>query len=137
MPKSKRDIGPDLIVGGQSLEIKWIGEGNLGDARRVLANRRHRPDIVVARRLSPGAREALAEAGIGWVDETGAAEIAVGSIIVSRTGRPPEPTAKPARWTAAVLAAAEAILCGTKPTVDATSSATGLSAGSCTRRCAP
>ncbi|MCG8554031.1 MAG: hypothetical protein MJD61_01900 [Proteobacteria bacterium] len=87
----------------------------------------------MARRLSPGAREALSEAGIGWVDETGAAEIAVGSIIVSRTGRPPEPAAKPARWTAAVLAVAEAILCGTKPTVAATASATGLSAGSCTQ----
>lgn len=133
VPKSKRDVGPDLIVGGQPLEIKWIGEGNLADARRVLAKRGRRPDIVVARRLSPGAREALSEAGIGWVDETGAAEIAVGSIIVSRTGRPPKPAAKPARWTAAALAVVEAILCGTKPTVAATGSAIGLSTGSCTQ----
>lgn len=132
VPKSQRDTGPDLIVGGQKLEIKWIGEGNLGDARRILANRR-RPDIVVARRLSPGAREALSEAGVGWVDETGAAEIAVGSIIVSRTGRPPKPAEQPRRWTAAILAVAEALLCETKPTVAATAAATGLSAGSCTQ----
>lgn len=133
VPKSKREVGPDLIVGDQPLRIEWIGEGNLADARRALARRRHRPDIVVARRLSPGARETLSEAGIGWVDETGAAEIAVGSIIVSRTGRRPEPTDKPKRWTAAVLAVAEALLCETKPTVAATASATGLSTGSCTQ----
>jgi len=132
VPKSS-DAGPNLIAGGQELQIEWIGEGNLGNARRVLTKRRRRPDIVVARRLSPGAREALSEAGIGWVDETGAAEIAVGPIIVSRTGRLPEPVEKPKRWTASVLAVAEAILCGTKPTVAATASATGLSAGSCTQ----
>lgn len=131
--KSRGDAGSDLIVGGQRLGIRWIGEGSLGDARRVLANRSHRPAIVVARRLSPGARELLSESGIGWVDETGAAEIAVGSIIVSRTGRPPKPAEKPRRWTAAVLAVAESLLCDTNPTVAATGSATGLSAGSCTQ----
>ncbi len=47
------------------------------------------PDVVVARHLSSGARKELTEVGIGWVDETGAAEIATGSIIVSRSGRPP------------------------------------------------
>jgi hypothetical protein len=129
----KRKAGPDLILGDQLLEIQWIGEGNLGDARRVVANRRGRPDMVVARRLSPGAREALSEAGIGWVDETGAAEIAVGSIIVSRTGRAPKPAEKRKRWTAAVTAVAEALLCGTRPTVAATASATRLSTGSCTQ----
>ena len=129
----KRKAGPDLILGDQLLEIQWIGEGNLGDARRVIANRRGRLDIVVARRMSPGARETLSEAGIGWVDETGAAEIAVGSIIVSRTGRAPKPAEKRKRWTAAVIAVAEAVLCGTRPTVAATASATRLSAGSCTQ----
>ena len=133
VPRSQRDAGADLIVGGQALEIQWIGGGSLGDARRVLAGRRRRPDIVVARRLSPGAREALSEAGVGWVDETGAAEIAVGSIVVSRTGRPLKPAERPKRWTAAVLAVAEALLCETKATVTATAAATGLSAGSCTQ----
>lgn len=133
VPKPKREAGPDLIVGDYPLQIQWIGEGALGDARRAIANRRSRPDIAVARRLSPGARETLSEAGIGWVDETGAAEIAVGSIIVARTGRVPKPVERPKRWTAAVMAVAEALLCETKPTVAATASATGLSVGSCTR----
>ena len=131
VPKSGRAAGPDLIVGDQPLQIQWIGEGSLGDARRAIANQRSHPDIVVARRLSPGARETLSEAGIGWVDETGAAEIAVGSIIVSRTGRAPRPVEKPKRWTRAVIAVAEALLCETRPTVATTASATGLSAGSC------
>lgn len=133
VPGSRGNAGPDLIVGAQELDIQWIGEGSLADARGVLAKGRRRPDVAVARRLSPGAREALSEAGIGWVDETGAAEIAVGSIVVSRTGRPPKPAEIPKRWTAAVLAVAEALLCDTRATVTATVAATGLSAGSCTQ----
>jgi hypothetical protein len=127
-----RDSGIDLIVGNQPLEIKWVGEGNLGDVRPLLVSRRGRPDVVVGRKLSPGAREALSAEGIGWVDETGAAEIAVGSIIVSRTGHVPKPTERRRRWTPAVAAVAEALLCGAKGTVAATEAATGLSTGSCT-----
>jgi hypothetical protein len=128
----KSDARADLIVNGQPLEIQWIGEGTLGNVRRLLADRRVRPAIVVARRMSAGAREALSEEGIGWVDETGAAEIAVGSIIVSRTGRPPTPLERPIGWTPAVVAIAEALLCGTRATVSATEATTGLSSGSCT-----
>lgn len=130
-PKRERGSGPNLVVGEQPLELAWIGEGSLADARRAIADRRSRPDVVVARRLSPGAREALSRAGIGWVDETGAAEVAVGSIIVSRTGRPPEASPKPMRWTSSVIAVAEALLCGARGTVAATASATSLSVGSC------
>lgn len=133
VPRQNRKEGPDLIVGDQLLEIKWVGEGSLGDARRAIAGNNGRPDIVVARRLSPGAREVLSKAGIGWVDETGAAEIALGSIIVSRTGRAPEPAPKAKRWTSSVIAVAEALLCEAKPTVAATVAATGLSVGSCTQ----
>lgn len=130
--EAKHDSVADVIVGNQPLRIKWVGEGNLGDVRPVLALRRDRPDIVVARQMSPGAREALSDAGIGWADETGAAEIAVGSIIVSRTGRAPKPVERPKRWTLSVIAAAEALLCGNKGTVTAMEVATGLSTGSCT-----
>lgn len=126
--------GADLIVNGQPLTIKWAGEGNLGDVRKLLEESPEpRPDVVVAQRLSPGAREALNEAGVGWVDETGAAEIAVGLIVVSRSGNPQKPGARPLkRWTPAVMAVAEALLCGVPATVSATESGTGLSTGSCT-----
>lgn len=126
------DTDVDLFVNGIPLAIKWAGEGGLRQVRPLLANRGRPPDIVVARRMSPGAREALSQAGIGWVDETGAAEIAIRSLIVSRTGRPGEAVEKPARWTASVMAVAEALLCGSKATVAATEEATGLSTGSCT-----
>ncbi|MGH3443314.1 MAG: hypothetical protein ACRDUY_14985, partial [Nitriliruptorales bacterium] len=121
----------DVVVAGQPLRIHWAGEGNLGDVRRLAARRKARPDIVVARRLSPASRQLLSEAGIGWVDETGAAEIAIGTLVVSRTGRP-QPTDGLKGWTPAVLAVAEALLCGVRATVSATEEATGLSTGSCT-----
>lgn len=121
----------DLVVAGQALEITWAGEGNLGDVRKLAARRKFRPDIVVARRSSPTSRQLLSEAGIGWVDETGAAEIAIGTLVVSRTGRP-QPTDGLKGWTPAVLAVAEALLCGVRATVSAAGEATGLSTGSCT-----
>jgi hypothetical protein len=128
--RAGRETGADLVVGGVPIEVKWAGEGWLGDVRPVLSSRR--PDVVVARRMSPGAREALSKAGIGWVDETGAAEIAKGSIVVSRSGRPLTIAPPPERWTPSVLATAEALLCGVQATTSAVHEATGLSTGSCT-----
>lgn len=119
-----------MILPSQEIDIKWVGEGWLGQVRPILKEP-NLPDVVVARRMSPGAREALTDAGIGWVDELGTAEFAIGSIVVSRSGRPAPKSEKPNRWTPAVLAVAEALLCGYKPTVSATHDATGLSWGSC------
>ena len=130
--KVPNDLSADLVVNGVSLDVRWAGEGWLGQVRPFLRRGRRRPDVVVARRMSPGAREALSKAGIGWVDETGAAEIAIGSIVVSRTGRPERPVQKQPGWTPAGLAVAEALLCGTRATVDSVQQATGLSTGSCT-----
>jgi len=56
--RGRGDVAADLTVNGQPLEIRWIGDGRLGDVRGLLTNRRHRPDVAVARRLSPGARAA-------------------------------------------------------------------------------
>ena len=125
------DFGADLVIGGRAIQIEWVGEGNLGDVRRVLDGSR-RPDVVVGRRLSPGARDALAKAGVSWVDETGAAEVALGTIIVSRTGHSLPSPPRPARWTPATLAVAESLLGGMEATVSSTREATGLSTGSCT-----
>ncbi len=81
--------------------------------------------------MSSASRQLLSAAGIGWVDETGAAEIAISTLVVSRTGRP-QPTDGLKGRTPAVLAIAEALLCGVRATVSATEEATGLSTGSCT-----
>src|SRR5690606_578014 len=91
-----------------------------------------RPLIVVGRRISRGAREAFSQAGIGWADETGAAEIVFDQLIISKSGRPNETPEKPAKWTPAVLSVAEALLSGTTATVHATAAATGLSLTACT-----
>jgi hypothetical protein len=125
-----RDEREAVAVNGTLLRVSWIGEGWLSDVRELLRYGPERPDVAVAKKMSPGAREALDQASINWVDETGAAEIVVGPIIVAKSGNP-----KPQKltsWTPAVIAVAEALLCGTKPTVANTKKATELSAGSCT-----
>lgn len=122
----------DLLVGEHQLEVKWVGEGNLGDVRRAMGFLHgDQPYVFVGRQFSPGAREAMSEAGIGWMDETGAAEVVVGSIIISRSGQPKPIVERPKRWTPSVQGAAEALICGTKPTVSEVQVATGLSTGSC------
>lgn len=121
-----------VLVNGFPLRIFWAGTGWLRDVQPILTRRPDQTDVVVARRMSPGARAALETAGIGWADETGAAEIARGAIVVSKEGLGRSTEQPLSRWTGAVLGVAEAILCGTKTTVSATRAATGLSTGSCT-----
>lgn len=129
---ARRDV-VDLEINGHQIEIKWIGDGRLGDVRQLVRSaKRHKRLIAVARRMTPGARALLAEHGIGWVDETGAAEIANGAILVSRTGRVTRQKVPSLRWTSSVLATAEALMCDTPATVSAVEAATGLSAGSST-----
>ncbi|MCY3950589.1 MAG: hypothetical protein OXF61_15500 [Acidimicrobiaceae bacterium] len=126
------DPRADVIVGGQELDVKWVGEGSLGAVVSLLRSTEHKPDVVVARQLSPGAKDALSEAGVGWIDETGAAEVAVGTIIVSRSGTRVPRDDRMKRWTPAVLGVAEALLFGVDATGVAVQQATGLSSGSCT-----
>ena len=49
----------DLEFNGHCIEVKWLGEGGLRQIRELIARRKERPDVVVARRISPGGREAL------------------------------------------------------------------------------
>lgn len=120
-------------VGTETLGVAWIGEGWLGDLRPILAERPPDLDVVAARRMSPGAREAAAKAGLGWVDESGAAEIALPGLLVSRSGRRDQQVKGAPRWTPSVIGTAEALLLGTRPTVAEVERATGLSAGSATK----
>ncbi len=120
-----------LSINGQQFRVTWVGEGRPDSIRRVIAERDGGAQIVVARRLSVSAREALSEAGISWVDESGAAQISGPSIVVALSGTPPKPPSRPSGWTSSVLAIAEALLCGTKATASAMVETTGLSMGSC------
>ena len=122
----------DLELNGESVRVAWLGEGGLRQARELVDGQKDRPDVAVARRMSLAAREALSAVGIGWVDETGGAEIVRGSLIVSRAGRASRPRRRPRHWTPAVLAVAEALLCGGRGTVGDMQEITALSAGSAT-----
>lgn len=120
-------------VGTRRLGALWVGEGWLGDVRALLADRPARLDVLVARRMSPGARSAAAEAGLGWVDESGAAEIALPGLLVSRSGRPDTTVRAAPRWTRSVIGTAEALLLGTRATVAEIGRVTGLSTGAATK----
>lgn len=121
----------ELKISKQRVRAQWLSTGIPSEVRLLDAQTR-RPDVVLSRQLSPGAKQALSELRIGWVDESGAAEVVLGSIIISRSGRPqPRGPRRAERWSPAVLSVAEALLCGVQATVDATREATGFSGGAC------
>ncbi|HEV2952950.1 MAG TPA: hypothetical protein VG015_02535 [Candidatus Dormibacteraeota bacterium] len=129
--------------GRHTFAAGWAGEGWPADVER-LALLAPGIEVVVAKDLSMGAREWLDSHQIGWVDETGRANLKLPSGLVVVTTPGPAGTAgrivrQPSsgstdpkadvRWTPGVLAIAEAALSGTRPTVEAMQQATGLSRG--------
>lgn len=133
--RAGRSVGGVALVdvGTARLRAAWAGEGWLGDVRSLLAQSQGDLDVVVARRMSPGARTAVADAGLGWVDESGAAEVSFPGLVVSRSGRR-DAKAEPApRWTPSVIGTAEALLLGARPTVAEVERVTGLSTGAATK----
>lgn len=131
---AQSDDGVAVVdVGTAHVRAAWAGEGWLGDVRALLDRSGGDVDVVVARRMSPGARTAVADAGLGWADEAGAAEISVPGLVVSRSGRRDAKTEPTLRWTPSVIGTAEALLLGTRPTVAEVERASGLSAGAATK----
>ncbi len=127
----ERGSSVDLHVAGHKLRAQWLDAAWPSAIRQLLKERGQPPDLLVAEQLSAATREELSKMGIGWVDELGAAEIAIGTLVVSRSGRAPE-VKRIRGWTPSVVAVAEAVLCNTRPTVVAIGAATGLSSGTCT-----
>ncbi len=117
-----------LVVSSRRLKVRWVGRGGLQEVRDVL-ELRDRPDVIVGSEISLAARALATESGLGWVDETGAAEVAVGNIVVSRTGSRRSKAYQPS-WSPAVIGVAEALLCGVPATVAAAAEATGHSTSS-------
>lgn len=127
--------GPHAIikVAGLPVRARWVAAGWPAQINEILKG--PKPDIVVAPHLSPGARELLNRHSIGWLDESGAAEFVLGTIVVSRTGiqsKKRQPL-KSERWSPSLLATAEALLCKTNATVDEIGKVTSLSSGACTK----
>lgn len=128
------DAQPEFIVriGSMVLHLLWIRNAWLSTIERVMA-RSDRPDVLIAQRVPPASRQRLAQEGIGWVETSGAAEVAIDSLVVSRSAharRREYPVG--GRWSPATVGVAEAILLGVEPTVSATHIATTLSVGACT-----
>ena len=115
-----------VTVAGRELRLRWLP---VGWPRQVAEALQHhpRPHLLAAPRLSPGARKAAAAAGVGWVDESGAAEIDLPNLVVSRTGDPADRSDANAGWRPATLAVCEALLTGcATATVSSVTDATGL-----------
>lgn len=117
----------DLIVSvaGRKLRLRWLPVGWPRQVAEAL-RRRPRPDIIAAPRLSPGARHLAGQQEVGWLDESGAAEIATGSLLISRTGHPAVPLDSSLGWRPATLAICEVLLAGHPATVSAVADRTGL-----------
>lgn len=107
-------------------EVAWLSRGWPREVRELLG-RPDRPDLVVAPELSPGARSLLVDAGLSWVDGTGAARIAMpGLFIRVEADQPARRRKTDLGWTAGVLAVCEGLLVGTGGTVEELVAATGL-----------
>lgn len=125
------DATGGVTVNGNRVRLVWVGNGTLPETHAVVGSASS--DVVfAARRFTPAARELLQMAKASWVDESGAAEISVGMVVVARDGRA-LPATRPKGWTASTLAVAEAIL-ARAGTATASSIATtaGLSVGAAT-----
>lgn len=118
-----------LRIGETPVTAAWVGEGWLGDVKTVITHHRDELDLIVARRISPGAAAAAAQAGLGWIDEAGGAEVTLPGLVLARTARHDPPPAPEPRWTPSVLGTAEALLVGVQPTVSAVHQHTRLSTG--------
>jgi len=132
LPADSGPQGFDVEIRGRSFHVVWARRAWLSVVEEILS-RPDRPDIVVGERISPASRDALAEAGVGWVETSGDAWIETDFLVVSKSGERRRVDEPAASWTPAVLGVAEAILTGIEATVSATHDATSLSVGSCTR----
>jgi hypothetical protein len=138
--RARRRGGPhrDVIVSldGAEFLVRWLTNGWPRQVSEAL-HATPPPDILAAPAMSPGARKAAHDAGVGWVDESGAADIhyrnaTTGTTVVIETkGTPPIPLDTRLGWRRATLAVCEALLAyAAVPTVSSVVEATGLSMGS-------
>lgn len=107
-------------------EVAWLATGWPRQVRDLL-DRPDRPGLVVAAELSPGARKLLTEHGLSWVDETGAARIALPGVYIRvDVGQAPKKPRANLGWTPSTLAVCEALIAGVGGTVAELTAATGL-----------
>jgi hypothetical protein len=123
----------DAVVelAGLRLRLRWLPVGWPRQVAEALS-REPRPDVVAAPLLSPGARELARRRGVGWLDESGAAEIRDGMLLISVSGVQPTPPSSRLGWRSATLAVCEVLLTGCPATASAVTARTGLAASTVT-----
>lgn len=116
--------------------VRWLPTGWPRQVAQALGDE-PRPHILVAPAMSPGARKSAHDAGVGWADESGAADIYYrdpksGTVIaIDVQGTPPTPLNIRLGWRPSTLAVCEALLADlATPTVKSVVGATGISMGS-------
>lgn len=121
-PAHPLDMG--VKIASTEFRARWVGRCGLRQVREVLTTQ-PRPEIIIGTEISRGAREEASSAGLGWVDETGAAELHFvkddAVIEVSRPGINRSRSRPAPQWTEAVLGAAEALLTHADETVTVSS----------------
>lgn len=108
---------------------RWIGSALPQDIDEAAAG--PHADLLVAARGSATSRTRAIEAGFGWVDETGGAEVALPGLLLARDPRPVSES-RSGHWRPSTVGTVEALLNGTRATVSAVQEATGSSAGAAT-----
>lgn len=98
-----------------TLRPMWVGEGLPADVRRAIAEqvpaREGVVPVLVARRMTSGAREILDEHRTPWADTSGRAQIIVpGELYILRLEPTPMDAGRPFRWSPATQAVAEVLL---------------------------
>jgi hypothetical protein len=105
----------------------WADRGGLREVQDLI-DLHGNFQLLVGRHLTRASRQLASNKGYGWLDETGAAEIVLDSLVVTRDGRN-DRIATPDGWRPGVIGTAEALLIGVKPTIDEVSRATHYSYG--------
>lgn len=132
-PGVRATISPDariptdltLHVSAHRLRARFVKHANLAEVKTALSIA-PKPRVLLLSRATPAIRQLLREHSIGWVDETGSAQIASGSLLISCEKTQVTVPKRPVRWTRSMFGVVEALLTGTPGTVASMTAITGL-----------
>lgn len=136
-PGVRASIGADkklhkdlmLRASNNELRARFIQHANLKTIKDAITMK-PKPDVLLLPRITPAIREFLEQHFIGWVDQTGSAQISSGLLIISRDKFQVLHQKRQLNWTRSMLGVAEALLTGAQGTVSAIKAATGLAPSS-------
>ena len=129
--EADKRLGTDLIlhVSKNKLRARFLQHANLATIKTALSVK-PKPDVLLLPRTTPAIREFLEQNYIGWVDQSGSAQISADSLIISREKTQVLHQTGHTRWTRSMLGVSEALLTGIPGTVSAITAATGLAPSS-------